>query len=135
MAKDQGMDLVEISSKAEFPICKLIDYTKFKYQQQKKQKLIKAKAQKVIVKAIGFRPSTDEHDIAFKTRHAIKFLQDHAKVIIYVHFRGREIQFKEKGIELLEKIAKILVPYGEQAEEQPKMEGKRMILTITPLKK
>lgn len=135
MAKDQGLDLVEISSKAEFPICKIIDYTKFKYQQKKKRKLIKKKSQKVVVKAIGFSPNTDEHDIAFKTRHAIKFLESQATVSIYVHFSGREIKFKEKGSELLSKVVEILAPYGKQIEQKPKMEGRRMKLTLSPLNK
>lgn len=134
IAKDQGLDLVEISSKADFPICKIIDYAKFKYQQKKKQKLIKNKSQKVVLKIIGFSPNTDEHDIAFKTRHAIKFLQNQCTVSIYVHFSGREIKFKEKGAELLNKIVDILAPYGKKIEEKPKMEGRRMKLTISPLK-
>jgi len=134
MAQDQELDLVEISSKAAFPVCKILDYTKFKYQQKKKQKLAKANLQKVTVKSIGFSPNTSEHDIAFKTRHAINFLQKKAKVIIYVYFSGREIKFKERGADTLYKIVERLAPYGAKVEDKPKMEGKRMVLTIAPLK-
>lgn len=134
MAKKKGLDLVEISSKSNPPICKILDYAKFKYHQKKKEKLIKSKNQKAVVKTIGFSPNTDDHDIAFKTKHAIKFLQDQAKVSLYVHFTGREIKFKEKGSKLLETITEQLAAYGKPIEK-PRMERRRMILTIAPLKK
>ncbi|MEQ9303770.1 MAG: translation initiation factor IF-3, partial [Marinoscillum sp.] len=97
IAKQQGLDLVEISPKADPPVCKVIDYSKFKYEQKKKQKEIKAKAQKTVVKEIRFGPNTDDHDFNFKLNHAIKFLKEGAKVKAYVHFVGRTIIFKERG--------------------------------------
>ena len=131
MAEDQGLDLVEISPKADPPVCKIIDYSKFKYEQKKKQKEIKAKAQKTVVKEIRFGPNTDDHDFNFKLNHAKKFLDDGAKVKAYVHFVGRTIVFKERGEILLLKFAQAL---EEQAkvEQLPKLEGKRMILMLAP---
>ena len=109
MAKDQNLDLVEISPKADPPVCKIVDYSKFKYDQKKKQKEIKSKAQKTVLKEIRFGPNTDEHDFNFKLKHAINFLQDGAKVKAYVHFVGRSIVFKERGEILLLRLAQELV--------------------------
>ena len=112
-------------------MCKVIDYSKFKYEQKKKQKAIKAKAQKVVVKEIRFGPNTDEHDFNFKLKHAIKFLGEGAKVKVAVHFRGRTIAFKERGELLLLKFAQALEGHGK-VEQLPQMEGRRMILAISP---
>jgi len=131
MADDQGLDLVEISPKAVPPVCKIIDYSKFKYDQKKKQKEIKAKAQKTVVKEIRFGPNTDDHDFNFKLKHAINFLQDGAKVRAYVHFVGRTIVFKERGEMLLLRFAQELEDYGK-VEEMPKLMGKRMFVFISP---
>ncbi|MEQ8582956.1 MAG: translation initiation factor IF-3 [Marinoscillum sp.] len=129
LARQQGLDLVEISPKAEPPVCKVIDYSKFKYEQKKKQKEIKAKAQKTVVKEIRFGPNTDEHDFNFKLNHAIKFLKEGAKVKAYVHFVGRTIVFKERGEILLLKFAQAVEDYGK-VELLPKLEGKRMSIII-----
>lgn len=131
MAKQQGLDLVEISPKADPPVCKVIDYSKFKYEQKKKQKEIKAKAQKTVVKEIRFGPNTDDHDFNFKLNHAIKFLKEGAKVKAYVHFVGRTIVFKERGEILLLKFAQATEDYGK-VELLPKLEGKRMSIIIAP---
>jgi translation initiation factor IF-3 len=131
MAKDQNLDLVEISPKADPPVCKIIDYSKFKYEQKKKQKEIKAKAQKTVVKEIRFGPNTEEHDFNFKLKHAQNFLSDGAKVKAYVHFVGRSIVFKERGEILLLKFAQALEDYGK-VEQMPKLEGKRMTMFIAP---
>ena len=131
IAKDQDLDLVEISPKADPPVCKVIDYSKFKYEQKKKQKEIKAKAQKTVLKEIRFGPNTDDHDFNFKLKHAIKFLEDGAKVKAYVHFVGRTIVFKERGEILLLKFAQQLEEYGK-VEQLPKLEGKRMAIFISP---
>lgn len=131
MAKKQGLDLVEISPKADPPVCKIIDYSKFKYEQKKKQKEIKAKAQKTVVKEIRFGPNTDDHDFNFKLNHAIKFLKEGAKVKAYVHFVGRTIVFKERGEILLLKFAQALEEYGK-VELLPKLEGKRMSIILAP---
>ncbi len=131
IAQDQGLDLVEISPNADPPVCKVIDYSKFKYEQKKKQKEIKAKAQKTVVKEIRFGPNTDDHDFNFKLNHAIKFLNDGAKVKAYVHFYGRTIVFKERGEILLLRFAQALEEYGK-VEQLPKLEGKRMILFMAP---
>ncbi len=130
LAKDQNLDLVEISPKADPPVCKIIDYSKFKYEQKKKQKEIKAKAQKTVIKEIRFGPNTEEHDFNFKLKHAINFLEEGAKVKAYVHFVGRTIVFKERGEILLLKFAQALEEYGK-VEQLPKLEGKRMIMFIT----
>ena len=127
------LDLVEISPKANPPVCKIIDYNKFLYLKKKKQKEIKAKAVKTVVKEIRFGPNTDEHDFKFKLRHAQKFLEDGAKVKAYVHFRGRTIVFKERGELLLLRFLKELDELGA-AEALPKMEGRRMIVIIAPRK-
>ncbi|MEP5613181.1 MAG: translation initiation factor IF-3 [Cyclobacteriaceae bacterium] len=131
MAEEQSLDLVEISPNADPPVCKIIDYSKFKYEQKKKQKEIKAKAQKTVIKEIRFGPNTDEHDFNFKLNHAIKFLSDGAKVKAYVHFYGRTIVFKERGEILLLKFAQALEDYAK-VEALPKMEGKRMFLFLAP---
>ena len=131
MAKDQNLDLVEISPKADPPVCKVIDYSKFKYEQKKKQKEIKAKAQKTVMKEIRFGPNTDDHDFKFKLKHAINFLNEGAKVKAYVHFVGRTIVFKERGEILLLKFAQQLEEYGK-VEQLPKLEGKRMAIFISP---
>ncbi|MEM6642921.1 MAG: translation initiation factor IF-3 [Bacteroidota bacterium] len=131
IAQDQNLDLVEISPKADPPVCKVIDYSKFKYEQKKKQKEIKAKAQKTVVKEIRFGPNTDDHDFNFKLNHAKKFLQEGAKVKAYVHFYGRTIVFKDRGEILLLKFAQALEDFGK-VEQLPKMEGKRMNLFIAP---
>jgi len=131
IAEDQGLDLVEISPKADPPVCKVIDYSKFKYEQKKKQKEIKAKTQKTVLKEIRFGPNTDEHDFNFKLKHAIKFLSDGAKVKAYVHFVGRTIVFKERGEILLLRFAQELENYG-RIDQLPKLEGKRMIMMVSP---
>jgi translation initiation factor IF-3 len=134
MADEMELDLVEISPKADPPVCKIIDYSKFLYQQKKKQKEMKAKAVKVVVKEIRFGPQTDEHDFEFKLRHAEKFLKDGAKVKAYVFFKGRSILFKEQGEILLLRLATELEDLGT-VEQMPKLEGKRMIMMISPKKK
>jgi len=131
IAESQKLDLVEISPNADPPVCKVIDYSKFKYEQKKKQKEIKAKAQKTILKEIRFGPNTEEHDFNFKLKHAISFLDEGAKVKAYVHFAGRTIVFKERGEVLLLRFAQALEEYG-RVEQLPKLEGKRMSIFITP---
>lgn len=131
IADDMELDLVLIAEKADPPVCKVIDYQKFLYQQKKKQKEIRAKAQKVVVKEIRFGPNTDEHDYNFKLKHAEKFLTDGAKVKAFVFFKGRTILFKEKGEILLLRFAQDLEEYGK-VEQLPKLEGKRMIMFISP---
>ncbi len=131
MADQHGLDLVEVSPKAEPPVCKIIDYQKFLYQQKKKQKEIKSKTTKVVVKEIRFGPNTDEHDYNFKLNHAKKFLEDGAKVKAFVFFKGRSILFKEKGEILLLRLAQDLEEYGT-VEKMPKLEGKRMTMFIAP---
>jgi translation initiation factor IF-3 len=131
MAEEQGLDLVEISPKADPPVCKIIDYSKFKYEQKKKQKEIKANAQKTVLKEIRFGPNTDDHDFEFKLNHAKNFLKEGAKVKAYVHFVGRTIVFKERGEILLLKFAQSLEELAK-VEQLPKLEGKRMILMLSP---
>jgi translation initiation factor IF-3 len=131
IAAQQELDLVEISPNAELPVCKVINYSKFKYEQKKKQKILKAKAQKAVIKEIRFGPNTDEHDFNFKLRHAIKFLSEGAKVKVAVHFRGRAIAFKERGELILLKFAQGLEGCG-RVEQLPQMEGRRMMLAISP---
>ncbi|WP_408045320.1 translation initiation factor IF-3 [Tenacibaculum litopenaei] len=133
IAREQELDLVEISPKAKPPVCKVIDYKKFLYEQKKREKALKAKATKVVVKEIRFGPQTDEHDYEFKKKHAIKFLQDGAKLKAFVFFKGRSIIFKEQGQILLLKLAQELEEYGK-VEQMPKLEGKRMIMFIAPKK-
>ena len=129
-----NLDLVEISPNTEPPVCKLIDYKKFIYDQKKKQKAIKSKAQKVIIKELRFGPNTGEHDFDFKLKHARKFLHDGAKVKAFVFFRGRTIVFKEQGQILLLRLAQALEDVGV-VEEMPKLDGKKMIIIIAPKKK
>jgi len=131
MAVEQGLDLVEISPKADPPVCKIVDYSKFKYEYKKKQKEMKAKAHKTVMKEIRFGPNTDDHDFNFKLKHAINFLKDGAKVKAYVHFFGRTIVFKERGEILLLKFAQQLEEYGK-VDQLPKLEGKRMIVILSP---
>jgi len=131
LAEEQGLDLVEISPNADPPVCKIIDYSKFKYEQKKKQKEIKAKTQKTVLKEIRFGPNTDDHDFNFKVKHAINFLGEGAKVKAFVHFVGRSIVFKERGEILLLRFAQALEEYGK-VEQMPQLEGKRMFLIMTP---
>lgn len=131
LAQEQGLDLVEISPNADPPVCKIVDYSKFKYEQKKKQKEIKAKAIKVVIKEIRFGPNTDEHDFNFKLKHAENFLQEGAKVKATVFFPGRTIIYKERGEILLLKFAQGLEEQGK-VEQLPKLEGKRMSLMIMP---
>lgn len=131
MADEVELDLVEISPNADPPVCKIIDYKKFLYQQKKKQKEMKAKSLKIIVKEIRFGPNTDEHDYNFKLKHAQKFLEEGAKVKAYVFFKGRTILFKEKGEILLLRFAQDLEEIGK-VEQLPKLEGKKMTIFITP---
>ena len=133
MASHQGVDLVEISPNAEPPVCRLIDYSKFIYQQKKHQKEIRAKQVKVEVKEIRFGPQTDDHDYNFKLKHAQGFLSEGDKVKAYVFFRGRSILFKEQGEVLLLRFAQDLEEYGK-VEQMPQLEGKRMIMFIAPKK-
>ncbi len=133
MARNQGVDLVEISPNANPPVCRLIDYSKFLYQQKKRQKEMKAKQVKVEVKEIRFGPQTDEHDYQFKLKHAMEFLQDGNKVRAYVFFRGRSILFKEQGEVLLLRFANDLEEYGK-VEGMPSLEGKKMFLYLAPKK-
>jgi len=134
MADEMELDLVEISPNADPPVCKVIDYKKFLYQQKKKQKEMKAKAVQVVVKEIRFGPNTDDHDFEFKLRHAEKFLKEGAKVKAYVFFKGRSILFKEQGEILLLRFATELEDLGK-VEQLPRLEGKRMTMFITPKKK
>lgn len=134
LAREQELDLVEISPKADPPVCRIVDYSKFLYRLKKKQKELKAKSVKVVVKEIRFGPNTDEHDYNFKLKHAIKFLNDGAKVKAYVFFKGRSILFKEKGEILLLKFAQDLEEVGK-VEKLPVLEGKRMTMFISPRKK
>ena len=133
IAEDQGLDLVEISPNAAPPVCRVIDYQKFLYQQKKRQKEQKAKSVKVVVKEIRFGPQTDDHDYAFKLKHAKGFLEEGAKVKAYVFFKGRSILFKEQGEVLLLRFANDLEDYG-RVEQMPLLEGKRMIIVLTPKK-
>lgn len=133
MAEQKGLDLVEISPNAQPPVCRMIDYSKFLYQQKKRQKELKAKQVKVEVKEIRFGPQTDEHDYNFKLKHAKEFLSDGDKVKAYVFFRGRSILFKEQGEVLLLRFANDLEEYGK-VEQMPVLEGKRMIIFIAPKK-
>ena len=134
LAKDQGLDLVEISPKAVPPVCKILEYKKFLYEQKKREKSLKSKTSKVIVKEIRFGPQTDDHDYEFKKKHAEKFLKDGAKLKAFVFFKGRSIIFKEQGHILLLKLAQDLEEFGK-VEQLPEIEGKRMIMFMTPKKK
>lgn len=134
IAEELELDLIEISPTAEPPVCRVLDYQKFLYQQKKKQKEQKAKASKVVVKEIRFGPQTDDHDYNFKLKHAIGFLKEGSKVKAYVFFRGRSILFKEQGEVLLLRFANDLEEYGK-VEMMPVLEGKRMTIMLTPHKK
>ncbi|MBG8554677.1 translation initiation factor IF-3 [Hymenobacter sp. BT594] len=131
MAQEQNLDLVEISPTAVPPVCRIIDYSKFKYEQKKRTRELKAKATKVVVKEIRFGPNTDDHDFAFKLKHAQEFLKEGAKIKAYVHFVGRSIVFKERGEILLLKFAQALEELAK-VEQLPKLEGKRMFLYLAP---
>ncbi|MBD1432685.1 translation initiation factor IF-3 [Sphingobacterium sp. DN00404] len=131
MADELELDLVEISPNANPPVCRVIDYSKFVYEQKKKQKEIKANAKQTVVKEIRFGPNTSDHDFEFKLKHAMKFLENGEKVRAYVHFKGRAIVFKEQGEILLLRFAQALEDYGK-VELLPKLEGKRMFLTLAP---
>ena len=133
MARQEGVDLVEISPNAQPPVCRLIDYSKFLYQQKKRQKEMKQKQVKVEVKEIRFGPQTDEHDYQFKLKHAREFLLEGNKVRAYVFFRGRSILFKEQGEVLLLRFANDLEEYGK-VESMPALEGKKMFLYLAPKK-
>ncbi len=131
LAREQGLDLVEISPNADPPVCKVVDYSKFKYEQKKKQKEIKSKTQKVVLKEIRFGPNTEEHDFNFKVKHAQNFLQEGSKVKATVTFIGRTIVYKERGEILLLKFAQALEEVGK-VEQLPRLEGKRMSIIIAP---
>ena len=133
IADEQGLDLVEISPKAIPPVCKVMDYKKFLFEQKKREKFLKSKTSKVVVKEIRFGPNTDDHDYEFKKKHAIKFLSDGAKLKAFVFFRGRSILYKDKGEILLLSLAQELEEYGT-VEQLPKLERKKMIMIITPKK-
>ena len=134
IAEEQGLDLVEISPNAEPPVCRVTDYQKFLYQQKKREKELKAKATKVVVKEIRFGPQTDDHDYNFKLKHAIEFLNDGSKIKAYVFFKGRSILFKEQGEVLLLRFANDLEEYAK-VDQLPLLEGKRMIIQLSPKKK
>ncbi|MBP6231079.1 MAG: translation initiation factor IF-3 [Paludibacteraceae bacterium] len=134
VADDLNLDLVEISPNAEPPVCRVIDYTKFLYQQKKKDKELKAKTAKVTLKEIRFGPQTDEHDYNFKLKHAIKFLEDGDKLKAFVFFKGRSILFKDQGEVLLLRFANDLEEYAK-VDQLPQLEGKKMIIMLSPKKK
>ena len=134
MADELGLDLVEISAKADPPVCKILDYQKYLYQQKKKAKEMKSNAAKVVIKEIRFGPNTDEHDFQFKLKHAQEFLQEGSKVKATIFFRGRSIMFKDQGEKQLLRFAVELEEFG-RAENMPVLEGKRMTMMIAPLKK
>ena len=134
IATELGLDLVEISPKAKPPVCKIIEYKKFLFEQKKREKALKSKATKVVIKEIRFGPNTDEHDFEFKKKHAVKFLESGAKLKAYVFFKGRSIVFKDQGQILLLRLAQELEEYGT-VEQMPRLEGKRMTMFIAPKKK
>ena len=131
LAEEKQLDLVEITAKSVPPVCRITDYSKFKYEQKKKQKEIKAKAQKTVLKEIRFGPNTDDHDFNFKLKHAETFLKEGSKVKAYVHFHGRTIVYKERGELLLLRFAEALEAWAK-VEQMPRMEGKRMFLFLAP---
>jgi translation initiation factor IF-3 len=134
LAEEKGLDLVEIASTANPPVCKILDYKKFLYELKKKQKEVKANAAKIVVKEIRLGPNTDDHDFNFKLKHAQNFLEDGAKIKVYVFFKGRSIVYKEQGEVVLLRFAQELEDLGK-VEQMPKLEGKRMIMFISPKKK
>ncbi|MCH8330493.1 MAG: translation initiation factor IF-3 [Bacteroidetes bacterium] len=131
IAEDQGVDLVEIVPKADPPVCRVTDYKKFLYEKKKKEKEIKSKTARTVLKEIRFTPNTDDHDFEFKKKYAIKFLDDGAKVKAYVQFKGRHIVFKDRGELLLLRLVKELEDYGV-LEQLPKLEGRRMTIFLNP---
>ena len=133
IAEDLGLDLVEISPNAEPPVCKVMEYKKFVYEQKKREKAMKAKATKVVIKEIRFGPNTDDHDYEFKKKHGEKFLKEGAKLKAYVFFKGRSIIYKDQGEILLLRLAQELEEFGK-VEQMPKLEGKRMTMFIAPKK-
>lgn len=133
ISEELGLDLVEISPNAEPPVCKVMDYKKFVYEQKKREKVMKAKASKVVIKEIRFGPNTDDHDYEFKKKHGEKFLKEGAKLKAYVFFKGRSIIYKDQGEILLLKLAQELEEFGK-VEQMPKLEGKRMTMFIAPKK-
>ena len=134
IAGDLGVDLVEISPTADPPVCRVVDYSKFLYEQKKRQKAMKANATKVVLKEIRFGPQTDEHDYELKKKQAIRFLQEGSKIKAYVFFRGRSIIYKDQGEILLLRLATDLEPYGK-VDQLPKVEGKQMYMLLSPKKK
>lgn len=134
IAAELEEDLVEISPNAEPPVCKIMDYKKYVYEQKKREKALKAKATKVVIKEIRFGPNTDDHDYEFKKKHGEKFLKDGAKLKAYVFFKGRSIIYKDQGEILLLRLAQDLEDFGK-VEQMPKLEGKRMTMFISPKKK
>ena len=134
LSEEIGLDLVEISPKASPPVCKILEYKKFLYEQKKREKSLKAKTSKIVIKEIRFGPNTDEHDYEFKKKHAEKFLKEGAKLKAFVFFKGRSIVFKEKGQILLLRLAQDLEQLGK-VEQMPILEGKKMIIFIAPKKK
>ena len=134
MADEMELDLVEITAKADPPVCKILDYQKYLYQQKKKAKEMKQNSTKIVIKEIRFGPNTDEHDFQFKLKHAQEFLNEGSKVKAAVFFRGRSIQFADQGEKLLLRFAVELEEFG-RAEHMPQLEGKRMIMMIAPIKK
>lgn len=134
LAQEQEFDLVEISPNASPPVCKIMDYGKFLYEQKKREKELKAKSSQITVKEIRFGPQTDDHDYDFKKKNAMKFLQEGSKLKAFVFFKGRSIIFKEQGQILLLKLAQDLEEYGK-VESMPVLEGKRMIMYLAPKKK
>lgn len=133
ISEELSLDLVEISPNAEPPVCKVMDYKKFVYEQKKREKVMKAKASKVVIKEIRFGPNTDDHDYEFKKKHGEKFLKEGAKLKAYVFFKGRSIIYKDQGEILLLKLAQELEEFGK-VEQMPKLEGKRMTMFIAPKK-
>jgi translation initiation factor IF-3 len=131
MAQDLDLDLVTISERAEPPICRIVDYNKFLFEQKKKQKDLKAKTVKSILKEIRFGPNTDDHDVDFKVKHAITFLEEGSKIKAYVHFKGRTIIHTDRGHKLLDRFLKAIEEHG-RPDAPPKMEGKRLIVMINP---
>ena len=134
LSEELGLDLVEISPKASPPVCKILEYKKFLYEQKKREKALKAKTSKIVIKEIRFGPNTDEHDYEFKKKHAEKFLKEGAKLKAFVFFKGRSIVFKEKGQILLLRLAQDLEELGK-VEQMPVLEGKKMTIFIAPKKK
>ena len=134
LADELELDLVEISAKADPPVCKILDYQKYLYQQKKKAKEMKSNSAKIVIKEIRFGPNTDEHDFQFKLKHAQEFLQEGSKVKASVFFKGRSILYADQGEKLLLRFAVELEEYG-RAEQMPKLEGKRMIMMISPVTK